>query len=86
MKPLGIRCHANMSAEERRTVSELTRQRMADPVVRRRISECTRQGKAKADGSAAELHLLKAGWAAARPSARQEFLLPVIRTDEEAAP
>ena len=62
---------ATMSDPARRAeISEATKIRMADPAVRQRIKD----GMAEASGEAAEIHLMRAAWKAARPAVRARFI------------
>jgi hypothetical protein len=69
MKP--GRTHDNIT---RALISERTREAMAAPEVRQRISGRTKAGMAAASGSAAERAALRLAWRTARPSVRRAFL------------
>lgn len=55
-------------------ISTRTREAMASPEVRRRISEATKRGMAARAAWAPELRGLRAAWLSAGPAARRRFL------------
>ncbi|ULO25118.1 hypothetical protein [Methylocystis sp. SB2] len=63
-----------MSPEQRQLISIATRERMAAPEVRRKISEATKRGIAARAEWAPELVALRAAWLSAGPDARRRFL------------
>jgi hypothetical protein len=65
---------AAMTPEQRTLISTRTREAMASPEVRRRISEATKRGMAARAAWAPELAALRAAWRSAGPDARQRFL------------
>jgi hypothetical protein len=58
----------------RALISERTRQAMAAPEVRQRVSERTKAGMARASRMAAERAALGLAWRTARPAVRRSFL------------
>jgi hypothetical protein len=58
----------------RALISARTRQAMAAPAVRQRISERTKAGMAAVSGSASERAALAFAWRLARPSVRRAFV------------
>lgn len=66
---------AYWTAEHKRAQADLTRQRMADPLVRQRIRAGMRSAALCAK---AETDRLREAWSAARPSVRRDFLASII--------
>ena len=68
--------------EERKAHGELTRARMADPAVRQKVSERTKEGMRAAtpqiDATRATIAMLCTAWDEASLEARQKFLLMVL--------
>jgi hypothetical protein len=62
----------------RALISERTRQAMAAPEVRQRVSERTKAGMARASGMAAERAALALAWRTARPAVRRLFLQELL--------
>lgn len=65
--------------EQRAKISEATRAAMADPAVRKRISDRTKAGMRAAEAAAVkELKGLQRAWRAAGPAARRRFLADLL--------
>jgi hypothetical protein len=70
------RAHDRWTPEARKAHGELTKSKMSDPAVRRRISERTKAGlRAAADPTPVEIAKLCEVWREVSPKARQKFLL-----------
>lgn len=57
---------------------------MADPEVRKRISDRTKEGMLAAAGMLPELAALRSAWRAARPAVRKRFLSELMAEMVEA--
>jgi hypothetical protein len=71
--------------EQRRALSQKVRATMADPEVRKRISDRTNEGMLAASDLAPELTALRDAWRVARPAVRKRFLAEVMAELVEAA-
>lgn len=77
-------CGRKFTDESRRALSQKVRASMADPEVRKRISDRTKEGMLAAAGMLPELAALRSAWRAARPAVRKRFLSELMAEMVEA--
>lgn len=68
----------SLDAQARELISRRTREAMADPDVRKRISEATKSAMRERAKWFPELCALQSAWRAAGPEARRRFLEEII--------
>jgi hypothetical protein len=67
-----------MTAERRAAISAATKEKMADPAIRAKISRRTKDGILSAQGGLYELRDLRTAWKRAQPHIRRRFFSEVI--------
>jgi hypothetical protein len=68
------------SEAERVVIGQRTRERMASPAVREKISRRTREGLERSQQVAAQLAQLQAAWDGVPPIVRRKFLTQILPT------